>query len=409
MVHIAGVGDFSLAGVTGLSDPCPLPSAAKKKGLRDKEKLFYAPMSGLGDLLYDKDAVYINIKEINGMLNPNNSLEAEGLKTDSDEAPKPICDIEPLEQYQSDGKDDDSDFDEESADSDLDDSKSSVQDEGVQEDSMQKSEDGVDHSNIKGTDEENGGDKYDDHNEDNDDESTEGTESCSGSEFSDGDNEDLKSDEDGMGNISKWRASLVERASKKHNINLMQLVYGKSAATSNASVNEVRDDSENEESDEDEFFKPKGQKAKNLKEGLNGEKINTEDCSKSTSFSELKNWKDEEVYESVCDRFTTGDWSKGALRNQMSEARTEEEDDKDGDFEDVENGDKFGSHKEDDSINGGIRKEDDDAVEERRFKKLALRAKFDSQYPFHQKRKLIYNMGESSTAVKKMTVVIMTS
>ncbi|KAK8671512.1 hypothetical protein V6N13_038106 [Hibiscus sabdariffa] len=450
-VHIAGVGDFSLAGVTGLSDPCPLPSAAKKKGLRDKEKLFYAPMSGLGDLLYDKDAVYININdhlvqyskvdEMGGTThkgnkwdvgealvkslqniknpideklekskislfsqNPSNSLDAEGLKTDSDEAPKLIRDIEPLEQYQSDGKDDDSDFDEGSADSDLDDSKSSDQDEGVQEDSMQNTEgrnfernadasellaqvmeqvefhsgrkrrkaifgDGVDHSNLKGTDEENEGDKYDDHDEDNDDESTEGTESCSGSEFSDGDNEDLKSDEDGMGNISKWRASLVERASKKQNINLMQLVYGKSAATSNASVNEVRDDSENEESDGDEFFKPKGQKAKNLKEGSDGENTDTEDCSKSTSFSELKNWKEEEVYESVRDRFTTGDWSKGALRNQMSEARTEEEDDKDGDFEDVETGDKFGSHKE-----------DDDAIEERRLKKLALRTKFDSHY-----------------------------
>ncbi|KAH0766537.1 hypothetical protein KY285_002408 [Solanum tuberosum] len=57
-VHIAGVGDYSLAGITALPDPCPLPSAAKKKGLRDKEKLFYAPMSGLGDLLYDKDAVH---------------------------------------------------------------------------------------------------------------------------------------------------------------------------------------------------------------------------------------------------------------------------------------------------------------------------------------------------------------
>lgn len=62
-VHIAGVGDHSLAGVTGLADPCPLPSAAKKKGLRDRDKLFYAPMSGLGDLLYDKDAVYININD----------------------------------------------------------------------------------------------------------------------------------------------------------------------------------------------------------------------------------------------------------------------------------------------------------------------------------------------------------
>ena len=57
------MGDYSLAGVSGLADPCPLPSAAKKKGLRDKERLFYAPMSGLGDLLYDKDAVYININD----------------------------------------------------------------------------------------------------------------------------------------------------------------------------------------------------------------------------------------------------------------------------------------------------------------------------------------------------------
>lgn len=49
--------------MTALPDPCPLPSAAKKKGLRDREKLFYAPMSGIGDLLYDKDAVYININD----------------------------------------------------------------------------------------------------------------------------------------------------------------------------------------------------------------------------------------------------------------------------------------------------------------------------------------------------------
>ncbi|KAL5060639.1 hypothetical protein RYX36_032243 [Vicia faba] len=62
-VHIAGVGDYGLTHVTGLPDPCPLPSAAKKKGLRDREKLFYAPMSGVGDLLYDKDAVYININD----------------------------------------------------------------------------------------------------------------------------------------------------------------------------------------------------------------------------------------------------------------------------------------------------------------------------------------------------------
>jgi ribosome biogenesis protein BMS1 len=52
-----------VAGMSSLADPCPLPSSAKKRGLRDKEKLFYAPMSGLGDLVYDKDAVYININD----------------------------------------------------------------------------------------------------------------------------------------------------------------------------------------------------------------------------------------------------------------------------------------------------------------------------------------------------------
>ncbi|XVF24619.1 hypothetical protein REPUB_Repub13aG0142900 [Reevesia pubescens] len=451
-VHIAGVGDFSLAGVTGLSDPCPLPSAAKKKGLRDKEKLFYAPMSGLGDLLYDKDAVYININdhfvqyskvdEIGGTThkgkerdvgealvkslqniknpideklekskislfsqNPSSSLDAEGRERDSGEAPNRIRDIEPLEQFQSDGEDNAGQFDEESDDSDLDVSKSSDQDEGVLEDAMLKSEgmnsdeesapgrvleevefhngrkrrkaifgDSIDHSSIKGIDEENEGDEKDEDNRSNEE-----TQSFLDSEFSDGDSEDLKSDEDGMGNISKWRASLVERTAKKQNINLMQLVYGKSASTLNTSVNEVRDDSENEESNDDEFFKPKGEGKKNLKGGLNGGNVNTEDCSKSMNFSELRNWKEEEVYESVRDRFVTGDWSKGALRNQISEAKTDqEEDDVHGDFEDLETGEKYESRQKDDSSNGAIHKEDHDAIEERRLKKLALRAQFDS-------------------------------
>ncbi|KAG4180960.1 hypothetical protein ERO13_A10G197400v2 [Gossypium hirsutum] len=396
-VHIAGVGDFSLAGVTGLSDPCPLPSAAKKKGLRDKEKLFYAPMSGLGDLLYDKDAVYININdqfvqyskvdEMGGTTNKENKRDVgEDLVKSLQAVKSPI-------------------------DEKLEKTKISLFSHNDRKRRKAIFGDGVDHSNLKSTDEENEGDEDDDSDNDNDegendrsnednescsgsefsdgdeedlkseedDRSNEDNESCSGSEFSDGDKEDLKSEEDGMGNISKWRASLVERASKKQNINLMQLVYGKSASTSNTSTNEVKDDSENEESDEDEFFKPKGQRAKNSIEGLGGGNINTEDCSKSTKISELKNWKEEEVYESIRDRFVTGDWSKGALRNQMSEAKTEE-DDIDGDFEDLETGEKYESHQKDDSSNGGIQKEDDDAIEERRLKKLALRAKFDAHY-----------------------------
>lgn len=57
------MGDCKLSGIAALPDPCPLPSATKKRGLREKEKLLYAPMSDVGEMLYDKDAVYINIHD----------------------------------------------------------------------------------------------------------------------------------------------------------------------------------------------------------------------------------------------------------------------------------------------------------------------------------------------------------
>lgn len=57
----AGVGDFSVADVSFLPDPCPLPEALKKRALNEKERLLYAPMAGVGGLVYDKDAVYIDM------------------------------------------------------------------------------------------------------------------------------------------------------------------------------------------------------------------------------------------------------------------------------------------------------------------------------------------------------------
>lgn len=46
-----------------MPDPCPLPSQVKKRGLNEKERLIYAPMSDVGGLLYDKDAVYIDVPD----------------------------------------------------------------------------------------------------------------------------------------------------------------------------------------------------------------------------------------------------------------------------------------------------------------------------------------------------------
>ncbi|XP_022355088.1 ribosome biogenesis protein BMS1 homolog isoform X3 [Enhydra lutris kenyoni] len=60
-IHMPGVGDFAVSDVSFLPDPCALPEQQKKRCLNEKEKLVYAPLSGVGGVLYDKDAVYVDL------------------------------------------------------------------------------------------------------------------------------------------------------------------------------------------------------------------------------------------------------------------------------------------------------------------------------------------------------------
>ncbi|EFA08649.2 ribosome biogenesis protein BMS1 homolog [Tribolium castaneum] len=60
-IHIAGLGDVKIHDVSFLPDPCPLPEQIKKRALVEKEKLIYAPFSGVGGIVYDKDAVYVEL------------------------------------------------------------------------------------------------------------------------------------------------------------------------------------------------------------------------------------------------------------------------------------------------------------------------------------------------------------
>ncbi|KAK4633861.1 Ribosome biogenesis protein bms1 [Fulvia fulva] len=72
-VHVPGVGDLNVDRVESLPDPCPTPhfqqlrekqdpSTKKRRRLGDKQKMIYAPMSDVGGVLMDKDAVYIDVK-----------------------------------------------------------------------------------------------------------------------------------------------------------------------------------------------------------------------------------------------------------------------------------------------------------------------------------------------------------
>ncbi|KAH3663480.1 hypothetical protein WICMUC_005919 [Wickerhamomyces mucosus] len=86
-VHIAGVGDYTVTSIEKLPDPCPTPyfeqrleeiererqkeaaangeviakTTRRRKRLDDKQKIIYAPMSDVGGVLVDKDAVYIDV------------------------------------------------------------------------------------------------------------------------------------------------------------------------------------------------------------------------------------------------------------------------------------------------------------------------------------------------------------
>ncbi|XP_033758019.1 ribosome biogenesis protein BMS1 homolog [Pecten maximus] len=60
-VHIPGCGDFAIHDMQTLSDPCPTPDQEKRRSLNQRERIIYAPMSGVGGIVYDKDAVYIDL------------------------------------------------------------------------------------------------------------------------------------------------------------------------------------------------------------------------------------------------------------------------------------------------------------------------------------------------------------
>lgn len=70
-VHVMGIGDFHMHSLQILDDPCPLKGSdaaaaaanVKRRSLNEKEKLLYAPMSDVGDVLYDADATYINLHD----------------------------------------------------------------------------------------------------------------------------------------------------------------------------------------------------------------------------------------------------------------------------------------------------------------------------------------------------------
>ncbi|KAI3654767.1 hypothetical protein MP228_000147 [Amoeboaphelidium protococcarum] len=85
-VHLAGVGDFQVDNISALPDPCPCPSTLRevtKRRLDEKQISVYAPMSNLGGIMYDKDAVYISVP---GYLSKKEDMPVRSAVDDAEDA-----------------------------------------------------------------------------------------------------------------------------------------------------------------------------------------------------------------------------------------------------------------------------------------------------------------------------------
>jgi len=66
-VHINGLGDFKIDFMTSHEDPCPIETVEvkgrKKRTLKQKDKVLYAPYCNINTLEYDRNEGYINIPD----------------------------------------------------------------------------------------------------------------------------------------------------------------------------------------------------------------------------------------------------------------------------------------------------------------------------------------------------------
>ncbi|KAL8129296.1 hypothetical protein V2J09_018451 [Rumex salicifolius] len=411
-VHIAGVGDFSLARISSLADPCPLPSAAKKKGLRDKERLFYAPMSGLGDLLYDKDAVYIDINDHlvqYSKTDDENDKEKKhdvgvslvkslhktkyGLDESLGQSEIKLFSSKDDESLNAPGVEkadsDDTEADESDEDSENEDHNnneiSAVRQQpelsdGEKQDvsSSQNYSEVVEYADGRirrgarfVNDDKDGLDEVEEDSDDSTSNESDDERSNADSESTDDADTEDDVEEEELGNAGKWKESLSERIAMRPNTNLTQLVYGQSG------FSEAKGVSDEEESEEDEFLTLKGAGRKKTVENITAGNFDIDDCSQFTNVSSMKDWKNEELIRKVRDRFVTGDQSEAARRNKAFEGDSDENDDAFDEFEDLETGEKFGAPAM--SKNDASSKDDTLASEERRLKKLALHEDDDEE------------------------------
>ncbi|KAL3922182.1 MAG: hypothetical protein SGILL_002342 [Bacillariaceae sp.] len=373
-VHLIGVGDYGMAEVSPLPDPCPIPDK-EQKSLKKKDALLFAPLSNVGAVSFDKDAIYIDIgkanytKKENIQTGDNESIEEadfdpeepagmlKGLQ-DVDAAVDERMERSTLRLFKgskaveagSDEEDDESEEEESDGDDDDDDGSENAAMFDTKGSSLSQTRQKHQYDTYTSDNESSEGGRSD--SEDNDDDSASGGDSESDSD-SDSDDGDHNETENSHGHQSSWKSGIAERAAQSFLerqasvLNLQELIYGSSKSKF---VTDEENGDDGSDSEDDEFFKLK----KSTRDSTNPSKskgtepaslLGEEDSSRLISGDmeriDTEAWlleEGEDLIESLRDKFVTGHWEKSG---------DGDDDGLDlGDFEDLETGEQYGPNGE---------------------------------------------------------------
>eukprot|EP00958_Prasinococcus_capsulatus_P016412 scaffold1809_cov386-Prasinococcus_capsulatus_cf.AAC.41 len=357
-VHLAGVGDLAVNNLESLPDPCPLPEkgpGGKRVTLNERDQKLYAPMSDVGALLYDKDAVYIHMDdhkiaftkaENNDGIGDGETADGEAdLPEEETEGVKMVRDLQqltdPLDRKLEDssiqlfsrGKslpnlphddgEDDGDDEEEASEGEDEGEGGTVKERIVRVGDRVRRRAIFDDEETDGQEDADEGD--DDDEEDIDEEDEDGELLPGGRE-----------DEEGLGGATKWKDGLLERRARAladKSLKLRELVYNRGAvvtATKSASfgdVDELEDEDQDSSGDDQDgdFFRPVGSFAKTRSKGDDDDAIDELDSVREASTRELLDVEQDEEED-----------DEPVLEGDSSDEEEEEEEDDDDDDDDVE-------------------------------------------------------------------------
>lgn len=379
---------MKIAELSYLPDPCPLPSSEKKRHLMERERQIYAPFAGVGGIVYDKDAVYIELKGshshkvedeetnekkalLKNVVETKETLDEQmqetGFKLFSGGAviyPDMLKNDEYLQHGQSKHESSDDSSSEGESDSDND------NDSGI--DQSEKDVDKLPWNND--SDSENDDDEMD--TEDNITRKLSKTDS------------DQSSDEEQEDFSTKWKEKLTEKATNAYferqrtSKNIMKLVYGE-FEIGNKTKEQEESEAENDEEEIGGLFKKVTNTQK--KKHKEKEQLDLDECSFFYALDKpkLRDWTSEANKQLIMNSFVTGKRSADEDAEQLLKLddASDGDDEVYGDFEDLETGEKHVSEqiaeKQDEA---GNKRKAEPTKTEILNKKLKLKAKFDAEY-----------------------------